>query len=261
MMIEGLYFYPIKSFRGLQVSELELLPQGPRFDRQFMLVDENNKFITQRTQPELARIALRLSANQSIELSLPELGSVRFSVEDRLGRELPVVIFKDTVPAYEVRTEVSAWCSEALKCSVRLVRISEHAQRKFADAFLDRTVRFVDSQPLLVLSTASIKELSQRLGYEVPVSRFRPNILVDGVPAHAEDDWRGFRSAEISFKRTKACGRCKLTTVDPETGAVGDEPFKTLSSYRRTEKGVLFGSYYAHLNEGRLHQGEVLTAD
>ena len=84
MIVEGLFCYPIKSFRGLELGELELLPQGPRWDREFMLVDENNRFITQRTHPQLARIALRVAGQNAIELSLRERGSVHFSVEERL---------------------------------------------------------------------------------------------------------------------------------------------------------------------------------
>jgi len=244
------------------VSELELLPQGPRWDREFMLVDENNKFITLRTRPDLYRIALRVSPSGTIELQTEGLGSVHFSVEARIPREFPVIIFKDTVPAYEVSAEVSAFCSAVLKQSVRLVCMSERAQRKFDAAYLDRTVRFVDAQPLLVLSTASVKELSQRVGIELSIRRFRPNIVIDGVPAHAEDTWTEFRAGDLRFKRVKACGRCKITTVDPDTGEVGEEPLKTLGSYRRAPQGqnILFGSYYAHLDEGRLRCGDTIEA-
>lgn len=262
MIIESLYFYPIKSFRGVAVEALEIDAQGPRYDRQFMLVDENNKFITLRQRPELARIELRMGAAGTIELSLPDrpaLGSVHFGVGDRLDREFPVTIFKDTVPAYEVSTEISKWLSEFCESRVRLVRMSERAQRKFDARFLDRTVRFVDAQPLLVLSTASVKELEKRAGMPFSMSRFRPNIVVDDVAAHAEDGWDEFHAAGITFKFVKQCGRCKLTTVDPLTGEVSDEPFKTLTSYRRREGGIMFGGYYAHLQEGRLHRGDLLT--
>jgi uncharacterized protein YcbX len=272
MRIESLYFYPIKSFRGVAAEELEIDAQGPRHDRQFMLVDENNKFITLRQRPELARIALRMNAANSIELSLPEkpeLGGVNFSISERpvserggaerLEREFPVIIFKDTVPAYEVRADVSQWLSEVCERRVRLVRMSERAQRQFDARFLDRTVRFVDAQPLLVLSTASLSGLSARAGTDFSMSRFRPNIVVDDVAAHAEDEWGEFQAAGITFKFVELCSRCKLTTVDPLTGAVTDEPLKTLTTYRRREGGIMFGGYYAHLQQGRLRCGDTLT--
>lgn len=262
MIIESLHFYPIKSFRGIAVEELEIDAQGPRHDRQFMLVDENNKFITLRQQPNLARIALRMNAANAIELSLterPELGSVHFGVAERLDREFPVIIFKDTVPAYEVRADVSQWLSEFCERRVKLVRMSERAQRTFDARFLDRTVRFVDAQPFLVLSTASLKELETRAGMTFSMSRFRPNIVVDNVAAHAEDGWEEFQTGGITFKFVALCGRCKLTTVDPLTGEGGDEPLKTMTSYRRKERGIMFGGYYAHLQEGRIRRGDPLS--
>jgi uncharacterized protein YcbX len=252
-IVKELYFYPIKSFRGLRVSQLELTPQGPRWDREWMLVDEGGRFLTQRQMPHLARIGLRMDEEAGIELTRADLGSVDFGLEEREGDPLKVVVWKSEVPAQEVSSEVSSWLSEACGQKVRLVRLSPEARREFAaESMPGRTVRFVDACPLLVTSTASLKGLEQKAGVTLSMSRFRPNIVVDGVSEHDEDVWGGFKIGRIDFQGIKKCGRCKITTVHPLTGEVGEEPLKTLATYRREEKGVYFGYYYAHMSEGRI---------
>lgn len=258
-IIKELNFYPIKSFRGLRTHEMTLDELGPRFDRQWMLVDENNRFLTQRQLPMLARIGLRMEEDFGIELQVSDLGTVDFGLEEREGNEITATVFKDSIPAFEVSREVSAWLSEFTGQKVRLVRLSERAQRPFVPHELGRHVRFVDSQPVLIVSTASVKDLSARVGgASLAVSRFRPNIVVDGVDAYAEDTWGAFKIGGIQFQGTRPATRCKITCVHPLTGEVGEEPLRTLMSYRRQEKGATFGHYFAHLSQGKIKVGDEL---
>ncbi len=113
-IIKDLYFYPIKSFRGLRTNELYVDKEGPRLDRQWMLVDKAGQAITLRTMPVLAKIGLRMVDDLEIELSRADLGVCEFAVGEREGDEFEVQIFKDKVPAFEVSSEVSAWLSEAV---------------------------------------------------------------------------------------------------------------------------------------------------
>lgn len=257
-VIRDLYFYPIKSFRGIRLGEMTLEKAGPRWDREWMLVDEKNMFLTQRQHPELAKIGVRLEEDSSIELSLPDREPIDFGLEEHQGESLEVTVWKNKVAAHEVSSEVSEWLGEFLGKKVKLVRLSPDAHRAF-DEFPENGVRFVDSKPLLVISQASLKKLEQLAGVTLSMSRFRPNIVVDGVEAHAEDTWAGIKAGGIEFKALKPCTRCKITTVHPLTGQVGEEPLKTLATYRRGEKGITFGYYYAHLKEGRLKVGTEFT--
>lgn len=255
-VVSELYFYPIKSFRGFKVQELQLDSRGALYDRQWMLVDEAGKFLTQRQMPQLAKIGVRFDGDTGLELSAAEHGEIDFGLNEHEGETLPVVVWKSTVPAFEVSGEVSEWLSGVLSKKVRLVRISDDAKREFSDRFPDRSVRFHDAQPLLVISKAAVQELERKSGVTLSVSRFRPNIIVDHVPAHAEDGWASFKADGIEFSAIKACARCKITTVHPLTGEVGEEPLKTLSTYRRQEDGkVTFGYYYAHVKPGRIKTG------
>jgi uncharacterized protein YcbX len=254
--IKDLYFYPIKSFRGLRVNEMQLEKQGPRYDREWMLVDEKGKFITQRTMPILAKIGVRMD-EAGLELSAQGLGGVDFGLEEYEPNEIQVTVWKDTVPALEVSSEVSEWLSEFTGQKVKLVRFSPQAKRQVG-LLPEREIRFADACPLLVISVASLKDLEKRTGVTLSMSRFRPSVVVDQVPAYAEDLWSGFETSSIQFKALKPCSRCKITCTHPLTGEVGQEPLHTLSTYRRQEKGVMFGYYYAHLSEGAIRVGETL---
>lgn len=257
--IKNLFFYPIKSFRGVSTSELYIDDQGPRFDRQWLLVDAANRFITQRTHPSLARIELRMDGDIAIELSRPELGTVDFGLEEREGDEFEVKIWKDTVPAFEVSAEVSNWLSEFIGDKVKLVRLSANARRTFSERFPSKTVRFVDSKPALVISTASLKNLESIAKVTLSMARFRPNIVVDEVLPHGEDQWGGFKVGPLEFQTLAPCSRCKVTTVHPLTGEMGEEPLKTLSTYRRQEGGIMFGQYFANINTGRVKVGDTIS--
>ncbi len=258
-IIKDLYFYPIKSFRGIRVPELWMDPQGPRWDREWLLVDDKNKFITQRTMPLLAKIGLRMDEDAGIELSMAGMDEgIDFGLQEREGDEFEVTIWKDKIPAYEVSSEVSAWLSEATGQKVKLVRLSPNAKRTFSEELPERTIRFADGEPVLVISQASLKDLELKAGVQLSMARFRPTIVVDEVVAYGEDHWAGFKIGSIEFKGMKPCTRCKITTVHPLTGEMGEEPLKTLSTYRTQEKGVTFGYYFAHLNEGRIRVGDSL---
>lgn len=251
--VSELYFYPIKSFRGLRTGELRLEKSGPQWDRQWMLVDDKNGFLTQRQMPELARIGL-LMDDASIELSLQGHDSIDFGLEEKTGDAFAVKVWADEVPAYEVSPEVSEWLSAVLKKKVKLVRMSDAAQRA-SKVRPESRLRFVDQQPLLVISRGSLEQLELKAGVRLAMSRFRPNIVINHAAAHEEDHWSGFKIGNIEFQALKPCTRCKITTVHPLTGEVGEEPLKTLATYRRIEKGIAFGYYYAHLQEGLIKLG------
>lgn len=252
--VHDLYFYPIKSFRGLRTGELRLNSSGPLLDRQWMLVDEKNSFLTQRQIPELAKFGVSLDES-SLELSLQEFGSSDFGLEEHEDKEFNVTIWKTEVPAFEVSGEVSEWLSKVLSKKVKLVRLSANAHRGFDEELPERTMRFVDQRPLLVIGRASLEQLEKRAGVGISMSRFRPNIVISNILAHAEDTWAGFKIGNLNFKALKPSTRCKVTTVHPLTGVMGEEPLKTLATYRQMEKGLHFGYYYAHLNDGLIKIG------
>jgi uncharacterized protein YcbX len=252
--VQELNFYPIKSFRGLRTNELRLDQSGAIYDRQWMLVDDKNVFLSQRQIPELATIGVTFD-EASLELARADHGSIDFGLEEHAGPEFTVSIWKSEVPAFEVSEEVSQWISEVLKRKVRLVRLSSTAKRLFEADNPNSTLRFVDQRPLLVIGRASLEQLEKKAQVTLSMSRFRPNIVIKDIPAHAEDTYTSFTVDGLEFKALKTATRCKITTVHPLTGVVGEEPLKTLATYRRQEKGITFGCYYTQVRPGMIKIG------
>ncbi len=259
-IVKELYYYPIKSFRGLRADQLWLDKQGPLYDRQFVLVDDKNGFLTQRQMPELAKIGLRMLDESFIELSAAEHGEMDFGLNEHEAKAEEVTVWKRKFAAEEVNTDVSDWLSEVTKKKVRLMRMKDGAGHEFdPEKHPGRTMRFNDNKPILVISAASLKSLEAKAGVTLSMSRFRPNIVVDGIEAHVEDTWTQFSIGRVKFDGLHACSRCKITTVHPLTGEVGEEPLKTLATYRKDENGVNFGFYFTHLSEGKIESGATIT--
>jgi hypothetical protein len=108
----------------------------------------------------------------------------------------------------------------------------------------------------LLLSEASLEGLNRRLSLPVPMDRFRPNIVVSGCPAHAEDGWRKVRIGSVDFRVVKPCARCVITTTDQETGDRSAEPLRTLATYRVRDSQVLFGQNLIHGGRGSMRVGD-----
>jgi uncharacterized protein YcbX len=246
--ISRLFYYPIKSFRGIEVNSLKLTMQGPQFDRQWMLVDEKNQFLTQRTMPQLARIGVSIEDESRLELTQNGEFITDFGLAETEGA-LTVKVWKDLVPAHEVSSEISADLSKLLNKQVKLVRIDDTSERPG---------RFADDQPLLVISEEALKGLETKARESFSIVRFRPNIVVRNAAPHAEDTWGAFKIGAISFSGVGPCTRCRITQTHPLTGEVGDEPMTTLLTYRKGEKGVAFGFYYSNDRKGEVQTGQLL---
>ena len=171
--IHELNFYPIKSFRGLRTSELRLDQSGAVWDRQWMLVDDKNNFLSQRQIPELAKIGVAFDES-SLELSVHEHGSIDFGLEEFESKEFNVKIWKSEVPAHEVSGEVSEWISGILHKKVKLVRMSPGAKRLWDANNDDATLRLVDTRPLLVISRASLENLEKKANVTISMSTSGP---------------------------------------------------------------------------------------
>ena len=78
MFLSGLFIYPIKSLKGIALTEAKVEKRGLQYDRRWMLVDMSNKFFTQREFPKMATISistestgLKIDANGRETLFVP----------------------------------------------------------------------------------------------------------------------------------------------------------------------------------------------
>jgi hypothetical protein len=243
--LASLHVYPVKSCRGIAHTAVRLTAAGLEHDREWMFVGPGGRFITQREVPGLARVDVELGAS-TLRLSTSGAGGVAVSLEFQ-GARTEVNVWGDLVGAFDQGDEVAAWASTSFGRELRLVRIDHEARRlsnRDWTGGLEAPNRFSDGYPLLVVSRASLDELNSRLPVPLPMDRFRPNLVLDGLPPYGEDSLGDLVADGVRLRIVKPCTRCVITTTDQQTGVVaGDEPVRTLRSYRWDArlKGVTFG--------------------
>ncbi len=259
MQVHSLYLYPVKSLAGIRVSRFELDDFGPAGDRRWMIVDDNNQFVSQRRLPQLARITTSVKDGQ-LCVAIPGEGEVELNV----GTEkTTVVIWRDQVEACVGTDPASSALSHFCDQPLRFVYMPESSFRRVDPGRVAerRRVGFADGFPLLVTNLASLDELNSRLEYPVDIRRFRPNVVITGAEPWAEDRWRRLLIGVVGLTVAKPCSRCVVTTVDPDSGEKNPntEPLKTLSSYRRTADGVIFGQNAVHDQSGTISVGDTVV--
>lgn len=261
MKIQSLYYYPVKSMAGVATDELRLDRFGPSGDRRWMLVDSEGRFVTQRKTPKMALIRPQLTG-PGLLLDIPGVGAVE--VEPGNERR-QVTVWKDQVDGVLCAAgDVSALLSEYLGQPVTLVYMPDSVTRLARHDKLtsEHSVSFADGFPFLLTSQASLDDLNRRMPWQAEMRRFRPNIVVEGAAEPwAEDRWHEVTLGDVPVRLVKPCSRCIITTVDPETGERSKDgnPLRTLSTFRRTDKGVIFGANGVHLQSGTLRVGDSVT--
>lgn len=255
-IISQLFIYPVKSCAGIALDTSQLKRTGLAFDREWVIVDQNGQFITQRQAPHMAWITPALSQD-SLTLSAPTQESIALPLSYR-GHSMRITVWRDTLAADDMGDEIANWLDRFLQIPgrhFRLVRFAKTAQRLSSHdwtAGVDAPNMFSDGYACLVVSQAALDLLNNRLeahGYEsVDMLRFRPNIVIKGFEAHDEDHLDSLEFAESSngpaLKLVKPCSRCAIPDIDPYTAQSTPEVSEILGSYRRLpllENAICFG--------------------
>lgn len=258
--VSELNVYPVKGLRGFSPTVWPVEPRGLRHDRRWMLVDEEGRFLSQRNTP---RMCLYRTAMSDERLQVASPSGETFEVPKvAAGERLPVTVWDWNGEAVRVSDEADAWFTRELGKPARLVHMPEDVARQTRLEFSlpgDR-VGFADAFPTLVASQASLEDLNSRLDEPLPMNRFRPNIVVSGCGAWAEDEWLAFALGDTRFRAAKHCGRCQVTATNQDTAEVGQEPLRTLATFRRKgDSGVVyFGAYFVPEGQGALKVGDLL---
>lgn len=277
-ILSEITFYPIKSCAGIALSKATLTRAGVRVevksgalhDREWMLVDAGGLFLTQREHPRLALVTpritetgLHLTAPGMLELELP------FALpEPPPAGALMVQVWDDRVQALDCGDAAAAWFARAIGTHCRLVRFDPAAVRcasaKWTGGVAAPT-RFSDGYPLLVIGTASLLDLNQKLlavgRSTLPMNRFRPNLVLDGIEAFEEDYAASFEFGAMRLKPVKPCPRCPIPAIDQATGLAGPDPLDILQRYRakpELDGAVCFGinSIVIEGDEQSIHVGQ-----
>ena len=260
MRLSSLHLYPIKSSAPLAVDTAVIESRGMQHDRRWMVVDADGQFLTGRQLPRMTLVRAQPDPG-GISLSAPGMPSLHVAVPTTTGT-LPVTVWKSEMAARPAGDAADAWLSGFLGQPARLVHMDEAITRPMTDARSrpGDDVSFADAFPLLLFSRASLDGLNSRLAKPVSMLQFRPNLGVDGVAAHAEDDWTRIRIGQVEFEVAKPCTRCIFTTVDPLRGERDPEgePLRTLIGYRRSGEGVTFGQNLIPRTLGQVSVGDTL---
>jgi uncharacterized protein YcbX len=255
--VRSLHVYPVKSCRGLSLTRAVVGDRGLEEDRRFMVVDAEGRFLTQRTLPRMSLVSVAV-ATGALRLSAPGMPALEVPLRPDRGRVGEVQVWDDRCQALWLEDASREWLSRFLGTPCDLVYMPDATVRAIDPERGPGRVGFADAYPFLLASVSSLAEVARR-GGEVPMERFRPNIVVEGAPAFAEDGWTKLRIGALAFRVVKPCVRCSTTTVDPELGAVaGVEPLRALATFRRSEEGVLFGMNLVNEDTGAIAVGDAV---
>jgi hypothetical protein len=257
MRLAALNVYPLKGAAGIALESWPLSALGLEYDRRWMLVTPEGMFLTQRDFPRLCLVRTEIAPPDLI-LSAPGLSPLQTPLAPTQGASLQVAVWRDRCQALLPDPEADRWCTEALGTACRLAWMPEASARVVDPRYdqLNRRVGFADAFPFLLIGTASLEELNRRLADPLPMNRFRPNLVVDGSSPFGEDCWRRIRVGAVEFDVVKPCARCVVTTTDQSTGQRGQEPLRTLATFRRVGNEVHFGQNLIHHGLGQLAVGD-----
>jgi len=263
--LRSIHVHPVKALRGIAPREALVEPWGLSGDRRWVLIDDGGKVVTQREHPRLALAAAELLPGGGVRLSAPGRDPLTVPVPEPVGT-VGAEIFGTKVEAVLADDAAHAWCTGHLGVDVRLVHMDEPATRRPVDpdfALPGEMVSFADGYPLLLASEASLDALNSLIAQgdhaaegPLPMNRFRPNVVVTGTAAWAEDDWTRLAIGEVTFRIPKMCGRCVVTTTDQSTAERGKEPLRTLARHRRFGNQLVFGQNLVPQSAGTIRVGD-----
>ena len=275
IQITDLFIYPVKSLKGIALDNSQTGQRGLEFDREWMITDNAYNFISQREIELMTTIETKIDSS-SLILSSPQNRRLKVPLESNGVNKVKVMVWDDYCDAYDEGDEASSWLTEALGThkgsSLRLVRFDQKDKRLVPKKYLNGVhaeSAFSDQFPYLITSWESLSKLNNGLlennSKKVSMNRFRPNIVIKGLSDI--EKMTSFNltceKGDYQFGLRKPCKRCKITTINQETGEVENpkEPLATLVKLKNSEEshGAFFGQNAILLSDyGVLRVGDLL---
>ncbi len=272
--VTGLFSYPVKGGRGIPHATASVLITGLTNDREWMVVDGRSshaQFITQRQRPAMAILRADVNVDGSLTLSTEDGEALLVGAPSR-NSLIKVKVWNHETIAFDAGDTAAKWLESKLGLdhAVRLVRFNRDMRRDCSRLYARDSgahTYFADGYPLLVTNTSSLADLNLRIDAgadsAVPMNRFRPNLVVDGLPPWDEDHVDTLTIGEVVLKLVKPCVRCVVTTTDQTTGMrTSDEPLNTLARFRNNPDfgGVTFGWNAVVLTPGNISVSDQVSA-
>lgn len=232
--------------------------RGVEGDREFLLVDQNGLFITQREMPQLSQILVEVDDRKVI---FHHKGKSFVASIDTPGPRIPVRIWKSDLLAPLMNEEINAWLSDVLDTNVYLVRYDNGINRikKVPLLELELPVMFPDGYPVSIISQATIKDISHRLDMPIDPLRFRANIIIDGVPPYGEDNIDRIKGKDFSLRIVKKIARCQIPNINPSNGIRDANVLRELAAFRKDQNNIFVGVHAYVTKQGEAFVNEDLS--
>ena len=257
IQVTDIYIYPVKSLKGVRLKEAETGLRGFKYDREWMITDSDYQFLTQREIEAMATITVNI-AKDFLLLQSSKGNELKINLNAKRGESVQVSVWRDTCNAYDEGEAASYWLTDELGYwqgkTLRLVRFCSDRKRPVPAKYLhgrEAESAFSDQFPYLITSLDSLKKLNEGLRengkQEVTMARFRPNIVVSDIASIENKTSLDLTSQDgnYEFGLRKPCKRCKITTINQDTGEIIDfkEPLSTLTSLKFSSEnyGAFFG--------------------
>jgi len=244
--VTSIHIYPVKSLAGISMTTAVVERRGLQYDRRWMLINEQNRFLSQRDYPAMALIGTAIEPpflvlfdrnNPADRVAVP------LEINPAQHLEKQVDVWDDQCQAVPVSAEADQWLSQKLGGNVQMVGMPDNSIRPADEKYAPtgQYVSFADGYPFLIIGETTLEGLNSKLNTPVPMERFRPNIVFSGGTPHCEDEFGEFHIGSQPFLAVKPCARCIMTTIDQQTSQIGAEPLRTLATYRQSGHKILFG--------------------
>ena len=279
--VSHLYIYPVKSCKGVKITKAECTPIGIKYgkfrDRHWMVVTQDNTFITQRQKPCMSTISVSLHED-FLSLDAPGMPTVTVPVDVSNNTKLKAKCWGDEVDVLDCGAEVGLWLSKVIgEPGCKLVYLHPSFRKRDITKstknlrWLGRPgdeIALVDFASYHIAAQSTIDDLNSRLSIKVGIANFRPNIVVENSPAFEEDQWKKIYTENTKFVQLKLCQRCLVTTVNQEEGRrfENEEPLNTLRGYRNVQpevygKAPILGTHLALDQTGDIKEGDTIFAE
>ncbi len=260
LILTEITIYPIKSLGGISLQSAIVEDRGLQHDRRWVLADEQNRFITQRENEQMALIDIKVESDGLKVLHrLKRIAPLTIPFSPQTIDSQEITIWDDVVTAIRVSDEADAWFSMVLGMNCRLFYQPDESIRLTDPRYSitkEEHTSFSDGYPILIIGQASLDNLNERLDEKITMKRFRTNLVFSGGQAHEEDDWKYFTVGNAKLVGVKPCARCIMTTINPETAEKGKEPLRTLNQYRNFGNKILFGQNLLVVEKGTISVGD-----
>jgi uncharacterized protein YcbX len=242
MKITELHIYPVKSLAGISLHETRLTSKGLMYDRNWMLLDQSGVFMTQRKYPKMALIQTKIENGDLIFTHKKTGSTANIPILKEYGITLQSKVWNNSCKVQKVDS-VGEWFSEifGFRCTLVFFPEKNIRTKETTNGIIQNLTSLSDKSPVLMTNTASLEELNSRLENEIPMNRFRSNIIFTGEQAYEEDTWESVKIGDTEFRTVEVCGRCKLINVDHLTGEPTRQPLEMLSTYRKVGREIKFG--------------------